>query len=92
MQIEKTLATPLIISIKQKLILGLTGLLLLGYAVFYSQQAVADTNISGVEIEVIGEAVVSDFTGDPVQGFLSEVDDYNKIGRASCRERVSVLV
>ena len=77
MQIEKTLATLPIINTKQKLIFGLTRLLLLGCAVFYSQHAAADTNISGVEIEIIGEAVVSDFTGDPVQRLLTEVDANN---------------
>ncbi len=39
-----------------------------------SQQTIADTNVSGVEIEVITESVDSDLVGDPVQDFLSDIE------------------
>ncbi len=43
-----------------------------GFAV--SPHVMADTNVSGVEIEVISETVDSDLVGDPVQDFLSDID------------------
>jgi len=59
---------------QQKLAVCLASLLLLGYAALYSQQASAETNVSGVEIEVMSEPVASDFAGDPVQELLADVD------------------
>ncbi|MES2546298.1 MAG: transglycosylase SLT domain-containing protein [Pseudomonadota bacterium] len=43
----------------------------------FSTQLLADTNVSGVEIEVISDTVDSDLVGDPVQDFLSDVETDN---------------
>ncbi len=51
----------------------LLSLILLVCSTFYSQDALADTNVSGVEIEIVSEQVDSDLVGDPVQDFLSDV-------------------
>lgn len=59
---------------KQNFAISLIGLFLLSCAVFYSQQVAADTNVSGVEIEIISEPVTGDLVGDPVQDFLADVD------------------
>ncbi len=59
---------------QQKFAVCLASLLLLGYAAFYAQQASAETNVSGVEIEVVSEPVASDFASDPVQELLADVD------------------
>ncbi len=42
-----------------------------------STPLLADTNVSGVEIEVITDTVDSDLVGDPVQDFLSDVETDN---------------
>ncbi|MBX9675164.1 MAG: transglycosylase SLT domain-containing protein [Methylotenera sp.] len=47
---------------------------MLCFGLVLSQQAIADTNVSGVEIEIISETVDSDLVGDPVQDFLSDID------------------
>ncbi|MGB7816463.1 MAG: transglycosylase SLT domain-containing protein [Methylotenera sp.] len=59
---------------KQNFAIGLIGLFLLSCAAFYSQQAAAETNVSGVEIEIISEPVTGGLIGDPVQDFLADVD------------------
>lgn len=55
----------------------LFSLIFLASAIFYSQYALADndTNVTGVEIEIIDEPVANDLAGDPVQDFLSNVDN-----------------
>ena len=64
-----------------KLIANLFGLFLLACSASYSTFAVADTNVAGVEIEVITDTVDSDLVGDPVQDFLTNVesDDSNQL-------------
>ncbi len=59
---------------QQKLMTALLGAILLIAGFAYSQEIFADTNVSGVEIEIISDAVVNDLTDDPVQDFLGEVD------------------
>ncbi len=59
---------------KQNFAISLIGFFLLGCAAFYSQQAVAETNVSGIEIEIVSEPVSGDLVGDPVQDFLADVD------------------
>lgn len=49
-------------------------LILLSVSLSFSMHLLADTNVSGVEIEVITESVDSDLVGDPVQDFLSDVE------------------
>ncbi len=49
----------------------------IGYsAIIYSHNAFAEneTNVAGVEIEIIDEPVASDLIGDPVQDFLGDLD------------------
>ena len=53
----------------------LFGLLLLCLGATYSSLVFADTNLAGVEIEIIAEPVDSDLVGDPIQDFLSDVDN-----------------
>ena len=43
----------------------------------FSTHLLADTNVSGVEIEIISETVDSDLVGDPVHDFLSDVEADN---------------
>ena len=75
---QATQSTQAIICSKQKFVFGLIGLLLLGGTVFYSQQAAAETTVSGVEIEIINEPVSGDLVGDPVQGYLADVGANNQ--------------
>ncbi|WP_020168248.1 MULTISPECIES: transglycosylase SLT domain-containing protein [Methylotenera] len=67
---------------QQKLIANLFGLFLLACSTSYSNFAIADTNVAGVEIEVITDTVDSNLVGDPVQDFLTDVegDDSNQLG------------
>ncbi len=55
-------------------ILALTGLFLILSGLVYTDLAMADTNVAGVEIEIITEIVDSELVGDPVQDFLNDVD------------------
>ena len=75
---QVTQSTQAIISSKQKFVFGLIGLLLLGGTVFYSQQAAAETTVSGVEIEIINEPVSGDLVGDSVQDYLADVEANNQ--------------
>ena len=75
---QATQSTQAIICSKQKFVFGLIGLLLLGGTVFYSQQAAAETTVSGVEIEIINEPVSGDLVGDPVQDYLADVGANNQ--------------
>lgn len=59
---------------QQKLMTNLLGLFLLAYSASYPAFAVADTNVTGVEIEIITDTVDSDLVGDPVQDFLTNVE------------------
>ena len=59
---------------QQKITAALLGLFLLACSSTYAQYAAADTNVSGVEIEVITGSVDSDLVGDPVQDFLGDID------------------
>ena len=43
----------------------------------FSIPLLADTNVSGVEIEIISESVDSDLVGDPVQDFLTDAEADN---------------
>ena len=43
----------------------------------FSTPLLADTNVSGVEIEIIADTVDSDLVGDPVHDFLSDVEADN---------------
>ena len=43
----------------------------------FSTHLLADTNVAGVEIEIISETVDSELIGDPVQDFLSDVEADN---------------
>jgi membrane-bound lytic murein transglycosylase D len=70
MQVNKLKALALL-SAKQNLAVVLISLFLLSCAVLYSQHASAETNVSGVEIEIISEP---DLAGDPVQDLLADVD------------------
>ena len=75
---QLTQSTQAIINSKQKLVFGLIGLLLLGGTVFYSQQAAAETTVSGVEIEIINEPVSGNLVGDPIQDYLADVGANNQ--------------
>ncbi len=75
---QVTQSTQAIINSKQKFVFGLIGLLLLGGTVFYSQQAAAETTVSGVEIEIINEPVSGDLVGDPIQDYLADVGANNQ--------------
>ncbi len=61
---------------QQKFVIGLISFLMLASLALNTQQAIAETetNVSGVEIEILDEPVASDLIGDPVQDFLGDVD------------------
>ncbi len=61
---------------QQKLIISAICFLIFASAAFYTQQVFAetDTNVAGVEIEILDEPVASDLIGDPVQDFLGDAD------------------
>ena len=61
-------------TINQQLGRTFVSLLLLACSTVYSHSLLADTNVSGVEIEIVSDQVDSDLVGDPVQDFLSDVD------------------
>ncbi len=63
-----------LVSAKQRFAVGFISLFLLSAVIFYSKHAVAETNVSGIEIEIVSEPVASDLAGDPVQEFLEDVD------------------
>lgn len=52
-------------------VVSLVSLFLLGCVVFYAPHAAAETNVSGVEIEIISEP---DLAADPVQNLLADVE------------------
>ncbi len=56
------------------LAMALFGLLLLGCAVFYAPQVAAETNVSGVEIEMIGGPADGTTSSDAVQDLVSNID------------------
>lgn len=60
-----------LLSAKQNVIVGLISLFFLSCIVLYSQQAAAETNVSGIEIEIISEP---DLASDPMQDLLADVD------------------
>lgn len=65
--------------IKRKILLTFASLFLFSIAAIHTQHALAETNVSGVDIEVI-EPVDTDLVVDPVQDFLSdgEANDGNQ--------------
>ncbi len=62
---------------QQQLVAGLLGVFLFACGAAYSSLATADTNVAGVEIEIITETVGSDLVGDPVRNFLNDVETNN---------------
>ena len=70
MQVKKLKALTLLTA-KQNFAVGLISLFLLSCAVFYAPHASAETNVSGVEIEIINEP---DLAVDPVQNLLADVE------------------
>jgi membrane-bound lytic murein transglycosylase D len=70
---------------QQKLVIS-SFYLLIGYSVLiFPQHAIAEneTNVAGVEIEVIDEPVASDLIGDPVQDFLGDLDQSADLSQMS---------
>jgi membrane-bound lytic murein transglycosylase D len=61
-------------SAERSFVVSLIGLFLLSCVLFYSQYVIAETNVSGIEIETIDEPVSSSLPGDQVQDFLTDVD------------------
>jgi membrane-bound lytic murein transglycosylase D len=70
MQVKKLKALALL-SAKQSYAVGLISLFLLSCAAFYVPRASAETNVSGVEIEIISEP---DLAVAPVQNLLADVE------------------
>jgi membrane-bound lytic murein transglycosylase D len=70
MQVNKQKALALL-SAKQNITVGLISLFLLASIAFYAPHAAAETNVSGVEIEIINEPDLAD---DPVQDLLTDVE------------------
>ena len=58
----------------KKVAIGCISLLLLPGALFYAQNSSAETNATGVEIEIINEPASGDLLDDPLQGYLADVD------------------
>ena len=50
------------------------SLSLLIYGVTFCNNLLADTNVSGIEIEIVSDQVDSELVGDPVQDFLSDAN------------------
>ena len=50
------------------------SLSLLIYGVTFCNILLADTNVSGIEIEIVSDQVDSELVGDPVQDFLSDAN------------------
>jgi membrane-bound lytic murein transglycosylase D len=59
---------------KQAFAMNLFCIILLCSAIFCSHRALAETNASGVEIEIVNEPVVTEFTNDPVQNLIVDID------------------
>jgi membrane-bound lytic murein transglycosylase D len=59
---------------KQAFAMNLFCIILLCSAIFCSHRALAETNASGVEIEIVNEPVVAEFTNDPVQDLIVDID------------------
>lgn len=57
------------------LVAKLFGLFFLVCCTAYSSAVIAETSLAGIEIEVMTEPVDSDLVGDPIQDFLSDVDN-----------------
>ncbi len=72
----------------KKVAISYISLLLLAGALFYAQNSFAETNATGVEIEIINEPVSGDLLDDPMQvdplqvdpmqGYLADVDANNQ--------------
>lgn len=78
---------------QQKLRIGYIGFLLCFSALLYAKHAFAtnETNVAGVEIEILDEPVASDLIGDPVQDFLGDLDhnlDLNQINDSDLWARI----
>jgi membrane-bound lytic murein transglycosylase D len=72
---EKKIQVPGLTRAKQlNFAVSFFSFILLIYTTVYSQHATAETNVSGVEIEISNEPVASDLVGDPVQNFLTDLD------------------
>ncbi|WP_047538218.1 transglycosylase SLT domain-containing protein [Methylotenera versatilis] len=74
---------------QQQLMVSLFGLFLLTCSAAYSNLAIADTNVAGVEIEIITESVDSDLTGDPVRNFLNGVESNESSQLSSYQDNAS---
>ena len=57
-----------------KVAISYISLFVLAGTLFYAQNAMAETNATGVEIEILSDAVASDLAGDSVQDYLTDVD------------------
>jgi membrane-bound lytic murein transglycosylase D len=66
-----TLKALALLSAKKKISVNLIGLFLFANATFYAPHASAETNVSGIEIEIISEPGLA---SDPVQDLLANVD------------------
>ncbi len=57
-----------------KVAVGYISLLVLAGALFYAQNALAETNATGVEIEIINEPLGDGLVDDAVQDYLTDID------------------
>ena len=65
--------------------------LLLICSAIYSHSLSADTNVSGVEIEIVSDQVDSELVGDPVQDYLSDIKD-EQIAQTSDEEDLWIRI
>lgn len=76
MAVTKSIALERIKLQQVKLLLAFSGLLML--AVFFATQAAAESNATGVEIEIVTDDINSNLTGDPLQTFIGDIDSADK--------------
>ncbi len=74
MQINKIQDLTITSAKQQKFIVGLISFFLLASAAIYSQHVAAETNVSGVEIEIVSGPVDGNLPSDPVQDLVSNID------------------
>ena len=55
------------------------GLLLMASALFFVQVANAETNATGIEIEIINEPLINNVADDPVQDLLVDIDNNQNV-------------
>ena len=65
------------LSLERPIIMAFFSLCLLACSAFYMPQAMAESNVSGVEIEIVNEPASGDLVSDPIQAYIANSDASN---------------